>query len=373
MTLTTVRDELMPLALGHDQTASHCAWVQLTRSTTDYPSRRAQAAMALLAGAIAPSEALVDVMFRCDGCYRCVPGQTAGARAFSELLFDARAKLVDDGLVPEAEQWTANWQKYGNVHGNISASLSGHEPGGPAKSVVFVPGAALLSLDPSAAQAAWRLVQRTEPDAVFDAGLTDSGFVLRELGLVDFYEAERNRVRDHIASRDYKTVIAGTPKVALELSSVFAELPVTVVSVLDLLMDRLLPHAAAASLDRTRCTFLLHPSDSLIGQKDRLGRTQRGLSMWLGDAYRPEVRDVTERWPAALERISTAGNGSLERRFAERRAAQLVEHPFSRGVTILTVDPFSREALNTAIGDRAEVIDLVSCALRTLEGAGTDG
>jgi hypothetical protein len=372
MMTTLLLDDLLPVALGHDQTASHCPWVQLTRSTTDYPSRRAQAAIALLAGAIDPSAELVDPMFRCDGCSRCLPGGTRVSTAYSDVIYDARAMLVEHGLVPEADQWEANWRRHRNFYGDIGESFSSLEPAESTSPVLFVPGAATLWLDPAAALAAWRLVQRVDRRAVVDANIIDSGFMLRELGLAAMYESERSRLRDHVSSRGYETIIAGTPKVAFEVSRVFKGLPISVISVITLLVDRLASDPDRARPSEASRTYLLHASDYLMRDADQLSLTDRALSAWLGDRYRPENGDRAQWWPAAIERPSTGGNGPLEMQLARNRADQLLEQAPPGELTILTVDPFSRGALTTVVNGRAVVADLASTVESGLEGTEFD-
>jgi hypothetical protein len=324
----------------------------------------------LLAGAIEPSAELVDPMFRCDGCSRCLPGETRVSTAYSDLIYDARAMLVEHGLVPEADQWEANWRLHRNIYGDIGKSLSSLEPAENTGPVLFVPGAATLWLDPAAALLAWRLVQRVDRCAVVDANFIDSGFVLRELGLAAIYESERGRLRDHVASRGYETIIAGTPKAGFELSRVLGGLPVSVVSVLTLLAGRLASGMVKARPSESSRTFLLHPSDSLMRDPDQLAETDRMLKAWLGERYRPANSDRAQWWLAAIERPSTGGNRQLEMQLAQNRADQLLNQAPPAQVTILTVDPFSRAALTTAVNGRAAVADLASTLESHLESAG---
>src|SRR5689334_3117360 len=93
---------ILPLALGHDQEVSTSPWVRLSGRTAYYPSRIAQAALAVASGSVPISPDLVDLLYHGDdhGLVRSasiLPGPPDLARP----LWHVRAALVEASAVPE--------------------------------------------------------------------------------------------------------------------------------------------------------------------------------------------------------------------------------------------------------------------------------
>src|SRR5688500_12758193 len=114
---------LRPLALGHDQDASSCHWAQLTRRTAEYPSRRAQLALAVIQGDVAPSPAVVALLYRCDACARCQAASILPQPPdLARELWRVRAWLVEQGAVPAHDGLRAQAAQHGHHYGDLSAA-----------------------------------------------------------------------------------------------------------------------------------------------------------------------------------------------------------------------------------------------------------
>src|SRR5262245_14582544 len=138
----------MPLALGHDQEASACPWAQLTRRTTSYPSRIAQAALLAAREAAPITPDLVDQLFRCDDCGRCrahsiLPGPPDLPRA----LWQVRSFLVSANVVPEVLPLATALRDHGSIYGDLRSAFEQLGTGDTGAEVLFVPGAATLFHD----------------------------------------------------------------------------------------------------------------------------------------------------------------------------------------------------------------------------------
>src|SRR5688500_50306 len=114
---------LRPLALGHDQDASACHWAQLTHRTADYPSRRAQLAMAVMEGSLPPTTDVVALLYRCDHCGRCRANSTLPQPPdLARALWAVRAWLVEQGAVPDLDALRARLEQHGHIYGDLSAA-----------------------------------------------------------------------------------------------------------------------------------------------------------------------------------------------------------------------------------------------------------
>ena len=369
-----LRDELMPLALGHDQEASACPWVQLTRRTTAYPSRIAQAALLLDGGGVKPTPDLVDQLYRCDDCGRCrahaiLPGPPDLPRA----LWQVRSALVAAGAVPELGPFALALRENGSIYGDLRAATERLGPGGDGAGVLFVPGAATLFYEPDSAAAALDAVRATCGGADLRPEAIDSGHVASELGLGGEAEAIRDRLRHLVAGGGYRRVVAGTPKQAFGLREALAGLPAEVCYAGSLVARAGgLPSApGVGSYD----SIVFHPSETLIHRLDEFEEIDRWLTTWVGEAYAPEPDARLAAWPAAIERPAIRVPVSLTRALAEGRMAQLLElaNGKSGRRLILTCDPYSLRALRGAAPPTVDVMDLLVFASkqgRAAEGAG---
>jgi hypothetical protein len=353
--------EILLLALGHDQNASRCPWVQLTRSTTDYPSRRAQAALSLLTGSLDPTPDVAAVMFHCDGRCRCQLGDSANTMSsYSNLVFDARTLLVDSGCVQEAAQWKSNFEQFGNVYGDIGGPYakigSSHSFG----SVLYVPGAASLFLAPEIVESHWKVLRQIHESISVTSEILDSGFVLREVGLKQDFDSEVERIRNVIGRSGYQTIIGGTPKGASELSVVLSDMPVSVLSLPAFITTNLESKLQYRTQPEATQTVALHASEQLLLNSPALKRIDLLLTYALGDSYLRSDDISSSPWPASTELPPVAMNEGLAAKFASNRAEQLLSLATSSNLTVLTVDPHSRLALETAAGGRFQVADLLT-------------
>ncbi|MGH2562583.1 MAG: hypothetical protein ACRDJH_26280 [Thermomicrobiales bacterium] len=365
--------ELMPLALGHDQEASACPWVQLTRRTAAYPSRIAQAALLLASGAVSPTPGLVDQIYRCDDCGRCrahalLPGPPDLPRA----LWRVRSSLVAAAAVPELLPLAAALREHGSIYGDIRVAFGRLGAGDAGAGVLFVPGAATLFYEPDSAVAALEAVRSVCGRADLSSDAMDSGHVARELGLTDEASAIGERVRRRVAEAGYRLVVTGTPKETFGLRETLAGLPTEVRYAGGLVAGAGgVPEAPAAGAD----AVVFHPSETLLHRLDEFDAIDRWLSAWLGGTYAREADPARDALPAAIERPAIRVPASLARALAAARMAQLqkIGGASSGRRLILTCDPFSARALREVAPPGIEVMDLLLFAFgkrREEEGAG---
>jgi hypothetical protein len=361
---------ILPLALGHDQEAFACPWVRLTGRTAEYPSRKAQAALAVANGAVPVTPDLVDLLFRCDDCDRCLaasilPGPPDLARA----LWEVRASLVAMGAVPEIALLAENQQRFGNLYGDVSQMVARFGGNGSHVGVLFVPGAATLFFTPDTAVAALTAVRTIEGGADVRADCLDSGQTLRELGLVAQAAEVRDSLRQNVEEWGYRLVVAGTPKEAFGLREALAGVPVDVQYA-----GAVIARAASEpGFGLVEGTVVFHPSEMLLHRIDRVDEIDEWLACRLGDRYRRDPDPRQNAWPAAVERPVVRTPESLTRALAKQRLAQLQalagETPSGDRLVILTCDPFSWQALRAVTPPTVEVVDLiVFAAMLAAEG-----
>jgi hypothetical protein len=363
---------ILPLALGHDQEVSASPWVRLSSRTAYYPSRVAQAALAVAAGTVPITPDLVDLLYLYDDVGICraasiLPGPPDLARA----LWSVRASLVAAGAVPEVTALTATLMEHGNVYGDISQALASREPGDDGTDVLFVPGAGTLFHTPDAAINALKVTRTVEGRANIDADLLDSGHVLRELGLADEANEAREKLQRRIAERNYRLIVAGTPKEAFGLREALVGLPVEVHSVGGLI-------AEAANDGRLTLVdppgdfqVVFHPSETLLHRLDEFAAIDQWLTRWLGPRYQRESDPRRTAWPAAIERpnVRMLVRSSLllaEARLAQLEAVVSPEPSSGDGLVLLTCDPFSWQALTALTQRPFDVTDLASFVVRLL-------
>jgi hypothetical protein len=349
---------LRPLALGHDQEASACHWAQLTRRTAEYPSRRAQLALAFMAGGAPPTPDLVALLFRCDDCGRCrrhssLPQPPDLARA----LWLARAQLVEQGAVPEVEALRARLDADGHLLGDLSGVWQWLGPGDPDAETLFVPDGAVLAWNPPAAQAALRAARCVAGPVGLLPAVPDSGHVLRELGLRAEAERALAAAHAHIAEGKFRRVLAGTPKEAVALTEMLAGLPLEVAYVGTALAQavdqgRVRLHATGGAGRR----IALQPPAALLEETPVYALITAWLRGWPGDCFYDEPDALRMVWPAAVERPTIGLDPALARRLAQYRLDQLGAWGPS---LILTCDPYSWQALREVAPPGVEVMDLL--------------
>jgi hypothetical protein len=362
---------VLPVALGHDPTASLCPWVQATRSTADYPSRKAQIAVALLNGTLTPTSDVVDLMYRCDGLCRCQPlPAQPDPTPYTNLIHDARAALVSGGFVPAAEQWTINWHDHGNVYGRIEFDESLLDRNSPDGAVLYVPGTASLFLDPAAVAANAQLLRRVFGSVAIDPELLDSGYVLRQLGLQAEWETERDRIRELIVRGGYQSVVTTTPREAMGLATALADQAVVVSSLLDSVQPWMTSMRTHLRPPDSRISFALQPTEEMAVERESAIILLEHLAHWSGREIVTLAPEATS--PAAIERPILPSTEQLSRRFAETRADELLEIHDGEKLVVLTVDPFSKRALTDQLGARARVANVATFLCEHLEGERTD-
>jgi hypothetical protein len=354
---------LRPLALGHDQEASACHWAQLTHRTTDYPSRRAQLALALAAGAVPATPDVAALLYRCDDCSRCraqssLPQLPDLARA----LWPLRAWLVEQGVVPEVEALRLRLLRQQHLLGDLAEAWQRLGPGVAGAPTVLVPDGAVLACDLPAARAALKAAACVCGPLALLREVPDSGRVLREVGLAaeaDRFEAE---ARQRVADGGFRRVLAGTPKEAAALADVLRGLAVEVQYV-----GSALARAALEGRVRFRPAgaearqIVLHPSAALLADPSAYSLIVEWLGAWLGNAFRPEPDPVHTAWPAAVERPAIGLPVDLARQLARRRLDQLLA---CHSKLILTCDPYSQRALRAVAPGEIEVVDLLVYAMQ---------
>jgi hypothetical protein len=352
---------LRPLALGHDQEASACHWAQLTHRTTDYPSRRAQLALALAAGAVPATPDVAALLYRCDDCRRCLAHAILPQPPdLSRALWPVRAWLVEQGVVPELGPLRERLERHGHVCGDLRGAWERLGPGDLGATTLFVPDGAVLAADPVAACAALRVVRRVAGPVALLAEAPDSGRVLRELGLAAEADRSEALVLGRIAAAGFRRVLAGTPKEAGALAEMLAGIPVQAQYVGSALAEAVLAGRVdmrdGAAVGRR---VVLHPSASLLRAPAQYALITRWLDRWLGDGFCPEPDAERLAWPAAIERPAIGLNPALARALAQARLEALV----ALGPDlILTCEPFSRRALREAAPAAIEVVDLLAFA-----------
>ena len=371
-----LREELMPLALGHDQEASACPWASLTRRTAAYPSRVAQAALLLAGGAASPSPDLVDQLYRCDDCGRC--------RAHSILpdppdlprtLWEMRADLVTAKVVSEVAPFAAALRAHGTIYGDLRPTFERLGPSDAGASILFVPGAATLFHDFDAAAAALRALRSVSRgvDLRFDA--IDSGHTARELGLREEAAEIRERLRELVGAADYQLVVAGTPKEAFGLCEALAGLGAEVCYAASFIARSGRPSKMPAGVFGAYESVVFHPSETLLHRLDGFDEIDHWLAAWIGDAYRPEPDAKLSAWPAAIERPAIRVPAALTRALAETRMAQLlrVSNGSAGRRLVLTCDPFSLRALRDVAPPEVAVRDVLDFAFGQGREDGADG
>lgn len=359
---------LRPLALGHDQEASACHWAQLTRRTAEYPSRRAQLALAVMERSVPPTPDVVALLYRCDDCARCrahsiLPQPPDLARA----LWSVRAWLVEQGAVPEVEALRVRQLAHGHLGGDLSEAWTRLGPGEAGASTVFVPDGAVLALEPGAARAALDTARCICGPVAILTDLPDAGQVLREVGLASEAEQAHETARQRIAAGGYQRVLAGTPKEAAALGEVLKELTVDVQYVGSALAQAALRgHVRLRAVNSAQRRIMLHPSAALLQNADSYAGVLDWLGTWLGEAFWPEPEAQRTAWPAALERPAINLDPALAQRLAHHRLAQLLV--WQPGL-ILTCDPYSQQALREAAPAEVEVMDLLVFAMQHCDKA----
>jgi hypothetical protein len=357
-------EALLPLALGHDQEASACPWVQLTRRTADYPSRKAQAALAFAGDVVPATPDLVDQLYRCDGCGRCRAWSTLTRPLdLARTLWRVRASMVAAGAVPEVASLAEPHRTGGSVYGDLGPALARLGPSNAGADVLFVPGGATLHHAPKMVEAALGAARMVKGRVAFDRELVDSGQELLELGLADEAGSVRDALRRRVVEAGYRSVLAGTPKEAFGLREALVGLSVEVRYVGTALATVSMDERMALPAIEGDGPVVFHPSESLLHRLDEFDAIDRWLMSWLGDRYRPEVEPRRNAWPAAIERLAPRVPSQLKRSLAERRLTQLFDllGTRRRGV-ILTSDPWSWRALREVAPPEIEVRDLLVAA-----------
>ena len=353
---------LRPLALGHDQDASYCPWACLTHRTAEYPSRRAQLAIALAASALPPTPDVVELMYRCDDCGQCrarsiLPNPPDLARS----LWPLRAMLVEQAAVPELDAWQAALRRHGHIYGDLIEAWSGLGPGDAGADTLFVPDGAVLAYQPEAASAALQVTRRLVGRVALLTQVPDSGQVLRELGLASNADTAQGAIRRHIEQAAPRTVMAGTPKEAAALAQLLAGLPVRVVYAATALAQAVLESRfpwPPAPADGRR--VVLHASAALLHSLPDYPLIEQWLAGWLGDTFCREPDPRRQAWPAAVERPAIGLSPALAQRLALARLERLMK---LEPQVILTCDPFSLRALRAVAPAGVDVQDLLTfCA-----------
>jgi len=359
--------DILPVALGHDPTASLCPWVQVTRSTADYPSRKAQIAVALLNGTLPPTNDVVDLMYRCDGLCRCQPQPSQPAPTpYTNLIHDARAALVARGHVAPAEEWAANWRDHGNIYGTIGIDASLLDRGSADNAVLYVPGAASLYFDPAAVAANLRLLKVVLPSVAIRPEILDSGYVLCELGLHTEWETERQRVREIVLQGGYQSIVTTNCCEAMGLATALQEPSITISSVLDAIEPATFRSEIRLRPPDPEKTITLHPTEEMIREQKSLIALSEMLASWSG--YDLVVQGLETTWPVAIERPMLPSTEQLARRLAETRARELLRFHEGEDLMVLTIDPFSKCALSDQFGDGATVMNVATFLCDHLEG-----
>jgi hypothetical protein len=359
---------IIPLALGHDQEAFACPWVRLTGRTAEYPSRKAQAALAVANGALPITPDLVNLLYRCDDCGRCraasvLPGPPDPPRA----LWEIRASFVDAGAVPEVARLAETHARYGNLYGDVREAAARLATNEGRADTLFVPGAATLYFTPEVAVVALASIQAVEGSAAVHPDNLDSGHTMRELGLAEQANEARNFLRQHIEDTGYRMVVAGTPKEAFGLHEALEGLAVDIRYAGNVVAHSALERRAALQSGRFQGALVLHPSETLLHRIDGFAEIDGWLRSWLGDRYLPEPDPPHDAWPAAVERPVVGTLAPLTRALAEQRLAQLRSLAGEENFVILTCDPFSWRALREIAPPTIDVVDLLVFAARYAE------
>jgi hypothetical protein len=366
--------DLLPLAIGHDQEASACPWVALTRQTANYPSRKAQAAMAIASGLVPPTPDFVDLLYRCDHCGRCRAASTLpGPLDLGRALWSVRALMVESGAVPEMTALADRFRETLSLYGDLSEVAANLGPGDELADVLFVPGASTMSHTPEAAIAALDALRSLGLRVEIRTDLLDSGQELRELGLGTKADHIQDGLRRRVVDAGYRLVIAGAPKEAFGLRETLADHPVEVRYAGEYLAKRIgvVPRGPRNS---TNAVFF-HPSEILLHRLDGFEVIDCWLASCLGQRYWREPDPRQNAWPACIERPSPRVPEELIRRLAEQRLHQILVASRNDGgqLTILTCDPFSLNALRMISPPNVEVIDLLVFASRLLRKDGAVG
>jgi hypothetical protein len=358
---------LFPLALGHDQDASACPWVQITRQTSDYPSRKAQLAMAVAVGRVPPTPELVDLLFRCDHCGRCrVASTSPDPPDLPRALWKVRASLVEAGAVPEVSALADRYCVSGSVFDDLSPRTESLLTDDGANAL-FVPGASMLAHAPESARAIVDVLQLLDVRVACEPDLLDSGRELRELGLPKQSDDVQDRIRKRVADVSYRLVVAGTPKDAFGLRVALEDGQVDVKYAGTYLAERF-PRLPRPIPGTPRAVFF-HPSEVLLHGLDGFEAIDAWLGTWFGDAYRREFEPRRNAFPAAIERPSPRVSEGLTRKLAEQRLIQILSSAqVGNGhLSILTSDPYSLVALRAVAPPNVEVQDLVVFVSRLLQ------
>jgi hypothetical protein len=349
---------LRSLALGHDQEASACHWAQLTRRTAEYPSRRAQLALAVMERSVPLAPDVVALLYRCDDCARCrahssLPQPPDLARA----LWPVRAWLVEQGAVPEVEALRSQLRAHGHLCGDLSRAWASLGLGEAGASTVFVPDGAVLALEPGAAQAALDTARCIiGPVAVLN-DIPDVGQVLREVGLASEAEQAQETARQHIVAGGYRRVLAGTPKETAALREVLKGLTVDVQYVGSALAQAALRgNVRLRAVPSAERRIMLHPSAALLEDAPAYSLITDWLGGWLAGGFCLEPDTALTVWPAAVERPAIGLDPAQARRLARHRLDQLMAW---RPSLILTCDPYSQRALREAAPAGVDVVDLL--------------
>ena len=357
---------ILPVALGHDPTASMCPWVQVSRSTADYPSRKAQIAVALLNGQLPPSGDVVDLMYRCDGLCRCQPQPGKPfPTPYTNLIHDARANLVAGGHVPNSEEWATNWRDYRSVYGRIELDKFLFDRSSQGSAMLYVPGTASLVLDPQSVVANLRLLTLAFGSVKIDPELLDTGYVLRELGLHMEWEAERERVREHVEQGGYRSIVTTTPREAMGIATALGDRSISVTTVVDSLDTWTSSMRSNFRSPAPGTAFAHQPTEEMIADRESVIILLEKLAAWNQREIVTLTPEATS--PAAIERPVLPSSEEIVRSFAERRGRELLEFHEGENLVVLTFDPFSRRALIDQLGERARVVNFAAFLCEHLE------
>lgn len=362
---TPALSALRPLALGHDQEASHCPWAQLTRRTAEYPSRRAQLALSVMAGALPPTPDVVALLYRCDDCGQCrAHAMLPEPLALERALWPVRAWLVAHGAVPEIAPLRAALSEHGHIYGDLRSAWDRLGPGGQNTTTLFVPDGAVLAHHPEAAHAALQAARVVYGPVAVSPAVPDSGRVLTELGLAAEAGLFQAAVRQQIVDAGIQRVVAGTPKEAVALAELLAGQHVTVTYVGTALAEAALA-GRVRLLDGDGQRLVLHASAALLNTPDDYELIEQWLGSWLGDRFSRTAAVDGLAWPAAVER-PTIG---LSLALAERLAARSLENWMAMEPDlILTCDPHAWRALRAVAPSSVQVQDwLTYTAARWVE------
>jgi hypothetical protein len=269
-------------------------------------------------------------------------------------LWPLRARLVEQGAVPEAEALRSGLE----IEEAVSAGWAQPGQGEANAATLFVPGRAALGYDPGATDAGLWAARAVAGSVAVRPEALDSGCELLAVGLPGEAARALAGVRRAVEETGSLLVLAGTSGEAAALAEGLAGVQVEYVGAA-------LARAGLAgrvSLDEFASAgkrFGLHPSAAFRKRPEDFDVIEQWLRAWLGADFRPEPEALKTAWPAAVERMAIGLDPALARRLAKRRMGQMLR----LGVeVILTTDPYSNEALSAVAPDGVKVRDLLSFA-----------